>query len=157
MLKAIGDSNDVLQTHRYTFAQGRDALNILIKEVRVNKGNWDNVLHGFMIGKTKKTDNHLSTDHQFAKGVYKIQSGIENKILPSGKWACVRLQKTENNGHYGCDIDDSTKSLFITKKIKIPTRGSRKQRTWKDCLYLLWFYWCFCYNCWEYLEQIICI
>ena len=39
MLKAICDSNAVLHTHRYTYAQGRDAPNILIKEVRVNKGN----------------------------------------------------------------------------------------------------------------------
>ena len=119
MLKAIGDANTLIQTHVYKYAQGRDVIYLLIREVRENKGDRDHVLHGCKLGtKYIKADNHLYTDHQFAKGVYKIQSGIENKIFPSGKWACVRLQKTENNGQYGCDIDDSTKSLFSTKKIK---------------------------------------
>ena len=31
MLKAIGDANDVLLTRGYTYSQGRDALDILIK------------------------------------------------------------------------------------------------------------------------------
>ena len=86
MLKNVVDANYVLRTHGYTYAQVCDALDILIKQVRLNKRDCDYVLHGCKLGtKYIKADNHLSTDHQFAKGVYKIQSGIENKILPSGK------------------------------------------------------------------------
>ena len=83
MLKDIGDANDVLQTRGYKYLQGRDALDLISKEVRENEGDCDHVLHGCKFGtKYIKSDNHISTDHQFAKGVYKIQSGIENTMSP---------------------------------------------------------------------------
>ena len=50
MLNAIGDSNAVLQTHEYKYAQGCDSLDLLIKEVRENKVVHDHVLHGCKIG-----------------------------------------------------------------------------------------------------------
>ena len=31
MIKAIGDANDVIHTRGYKYAQGRDALDLLIK------------------------------------------------------------------------------------------------------------------------------
>ena len=77
MLKDIGDANALIQTRGYTYAQVHDAIDILIKEVRENKGNQDHVLHGCKLDtKYIKVDNHLSTDDQFAEGVHKIQSGI---------------------------------------------------------------------------------
>ena len=95
MLKAIGCANDVLQTHGYTYVQVRDTLDILIKDVRGNKGNRNHVLHGCKLStKYIKADNHFSTDHQFVKGVYKIQSGIENTMSTSEKGTCLHLLKT---------------------------------------------------------------
>ena len=117
MLKYIGDANAVLQTRWYTYAQGRDALDLLIKEVRENKGDRKHVLHGCKLGTIyNKDDNHISTDHQFTKGVYKIHSSIENTISSSENKSCMSLLKNENNGQYWCDRDDSTTSLFSTKK-----------------------------------------
>ena len=84
MLKSIGNDNAVMHTRGYTYAQGLDALDILIGEVRENKGDCDHVLHGWKLStKYLKADNHLSTDHQFAKGVYKIQSGIDTMTSSS--------------------------------------------------------------------------
>ena len=77
MLKSIGDANDVLKTSGYKYVQGRDALDLLIKEVRGEKGDRDHILHGCKLCKKNiKADNHLSTDHKFSKGFYKNQSGI---------------------------------------------------------------------------------
>ena len=74
ILKAIGDDNAVLQTRGYKYAQVHYALDIIIKQVRENKGDRDHVLNGRKLGqKYIKADNHLSTDHQFTKGVNKIQ------------------------------------------------------------------------------------
>ena len=95
MLKDIGDSNAVLHTRGYTYAQVHDALDILIEEVRYNKGDRDHVFHECKLStKYIKADNHLSTYHQFEKGVYKIQYVIENTISPSEKRFYVRLLKT---------------------------------------------------------------
>ena len=86
MIKFIGDANSVLHTCRYKYSQGRDAIDLIIKQVRINKGNRDHVLHGCKLGtKYIKADNHISTDHQFLKGVYKIKSGIENTITTNKK------------------------------------------------------------------------
>ena len=73
ILKSIGDENTVIKTRGYTYSQGCDAHDLIIKEFRENKGNREHVLHGCKLGtKYIKADNHLSTDHQFAKGMYKI-------------------------------------------------------------------------------------
>ena len=77
ILKTIGEANAVLQTHGYTYSHSRDALDLIIKYVGEIKGNCDHVLHWRRLGKKyTKADNNLSTDHKFAEGVYKIQSGI---------------------------------------------------------------------------------
>ena len=79
------------------------------------------------LAKYIRADNHLYTDHQFAKGVYfKKKSVIKNTISTSEKQACVLFLKTENNGHSGCDSDDSTTSLFSTKK-----RNTQTIVSWK--------------------------
>ena len=84
MEKSIGNANAVIHTRGYTYAQGLGEIDILIGEIRENKGDCDHVLHGWKLStKYIKADNYLSTDHQFAKGVYKIQSGIDNMISPS--------------------------------------------------------------------------
>ena len=51
MEKSIGNANAVLHTRGYTYAQGLDALDILIGEVRENKGDRDHILHGCKLGK----------------------------------------------------------------------------------------------------------
>ena len=58
----------------------------------------------------------------------KKKSVIKNTISTSEKQACVLFLKTENNGHSGCDSDDSTTSLFSTKKKKHP--NNRKLEAW---------------------------
>ena len=84
MVKSIGNSNAVLHTRGYTYAQGLGEIDILIGEIRENKGDCDHVLYGWKLStKYIKADNYLSTDHQFAKGVYKIQFGIDNMISSS--------------------------------------------------------------------------
>ena len=99
MEKSIGNANAVIHTRGYTYAQGLDALDILIGEVRENKGDCDHVLYGWKLStKYIKADNYLSTDHQFAKSVYKIHSGIGKTMSPSEKKAYGRLLNTENNG-----------------------------------------------------------
>ena len=77
-LKAIGDANYVLQTRGYEYVHCLDVFDIFIKEVRENKDDRDHVLYGCKLStKYIQANNHLSTDHQFSMGVYKIQSNIE--------------------------------------------------------------------------------
>ena len=117
MLKSICGADDVLQTHPYIYGQGRDTLDLLIKLVRESKGNREHILHGCRIGKKcTKSDNYLSTGHQFAKGVYNVHSDIENIMSLSEILDFVRLLKNENNGQSSCDSDDSTIYLFSMKK-----------------------------------------